>query len=31
MDKVKDAAKELKEAQDKAKSEDDEKVGCSNY
>ena len=25
MDKVKDAAKELKEAQDKAKSEDDEK------
>ena len=27
MDKVKDAAKELKEAQDKAKSEDDEKVG----
>ena len=26
MDKVKDAAKELKEAQDKAKSEDDEKV-----
>ena len=25
MDKAKDAAKELKEAQDKAKSEDDEK------
>lgn len=29
MDKVKDAAKELKEAQDKAKSEDDEKVAAA--